>query len=351
VAALATIACSRTYDVNPEAQQAIGFGTWAETMTKQSLTQTTGTFAVDDNFKVYGIKTVNTTNTTVFNGVTVTKKAASPETWDYSPKQYWDASASSYTFYAIAPAADGYTVDAATGAISVSPTITFTGKDSDILVAQQNVVNETDGSGNFNSFAAVPLIFNHAAALVDVKVKISAGLVAAGATVQVSSIELQNISTEGTYTVAGGYTTAPAAVWTPSTPAAGTTGAFDADDGSIDASTNLNVDLDDSGLVLINSLVVLPQDFRTTGDYIQKLNIAYNITQTGGSATNYTPAAFNLKEFDTDDDTSNDASVTGWAPGTHYTYIVTIDAHTIEFTASISDWSTTDANAYYYLVD
>lgn len=348
VAAIAAFGCAKTYDKAPANGQAIGFNTWAETLTKASVENT---FDVNDDFNVWGEKLVGSTHTDVFTGVTVTKTAASPETWNYTTKRYWDLSATNYTFYGIAPAADGYTVDETTGAITATPTIEFTGKDSDILVAQQTVVNKTDGSGNFNSFAPVHMTFNHVAALLDVKVKISTGLAAANATVQVSSIELQNISTKGTFTVAGGYTTDPAAEWTPSTPAAATTGAFDATDGFTNVSTNLNTDLTTSGTVLIDRLVVMPQDFRASGDFIQKLQIAYNITQDGGTANNFTPDPFALTTFDDVDNTTNteDTNVTGWAPGYHYTYVITIDAHTIDFTAEISGW--TPESAYNYLIN
>lgn len=348
VAAIALAACSKSFDKVETPQTPIGFATWNETLTKASVNNS---FDIDDSFKVWGEKLVGETHTTVFDGVTVTKTAASPETWNYDSKKYWDLSATNYTFYGVAPAAAGYTVNATTGAITASPTITFTGADSDILVSQKVVVNKTDGSGNFNSFAKVPMIFNHVAALVDVKVKVAADLAAAGASVQVSSIELQNISTEGTFTVAGGYSTAPVASWTASTPAVGTVGDFDSADGFVNASSGLNSNLDASGTILIEKLVVMPQDFRTSGDFIQKLDIDYNITQTGGTANNFTPAAFALTAFDNLDDTDNDDThVTGWAPGYHYTYVVTIDAHTIEFTASINPWTPADS-AYYYLID
>ena len=352
VAAIALVACSKTFDtgVRTNEGKAIGFGTWTEHLTKTGPASVDNAFAVNDNFKVWGEKLVESTHTDVFTGVTVTKTVASPETWNYSPKQYWDLSATNYTFYAIAPASDGYNVDETTGAVSDSPTISFAGNDNDVLVAQQAVVAKTAGSGNFDSFAPVRLTFNHVAALVDVKVKISAGLVAAGAQVQVSSIALTNISKEGSFTVAGGYTTAPAAVWAPSTPAAGTTGSFGPTNGCTDASSGLNTDLDASGTILINKLIVMPQDFRDAGDYIQKLDIDYSITQTGGAANNFTPDPFSLKTFDSVDDTDNtDSHPSGWAPGIHYTYVVTIDAHAIDFTAEISNWST--ETQYYYLVN
>ena len=361
VAAIALAACSRTFDTHHGTEPAIGFGTWAEHLTKATVNNT---FDVNNTFNVWGEKIVGEAHTDVFTGVTVTKTAdgspADPGTWTYTGKQYWDLSATSYTFYAISPAASGYTVDETTGAVSVSPEIEFTGKDSDILVAQKAVVNKTDGGGNFNNFGVVPLVFNHVAALLDVKVKISSALAATGAHVQVSSIELQNISTKGTFTVAGGYTTAPAATWVPTTPAAGTTAAFDSADGFTDASSNLNTDLDATGSILINKLVVMPQDFRTSGDYIQKIDIDYNITQTGGSKVDFTPAPYALTLFDSADNEKNsdstdpgyaDTPVTGWNPGVHYTYVITIDANTIEFTATITPWPTPTTDAYHYLIN
>lgn len=341
-AAIAAVGCNKTFEVTPTTNEShpINFSSWAERLTKATVD---GSFNVNDNFKVWGEKVVDATPATVFNGVTVTKTLADPETWESASKQYWDLSATSYTFYGISPAADGYTVNPSTGAVTASPTIEFTGHNNDVLVAQKKVVNKTDGVGNFNNFGKVAMTFNHVAALVDVKVKVSAGLAAAGAHVQVSALELQKISKQGTFTVAGGYTTEPAATWAPAAAAAGTTASFSAD-------ANLNTDLDDSGALLINKLVVLPQDFRDAGDFIQKLSIAYNITQGGGSANNFAPDPISLKAFDDIDDTDNlDTHPSGWAPGYHYTYVVTIDAHAIEFTATISNW-TTDS-AYYYLIN
>lgn len=343
------VSCTKTYESVESPQNSIGFGTWTNTLTKATVD---GTFGVNDVIKVWGFKTVNASNTTVFNGVELTKTDASPETWDYSPKRYWDTNASSYTFFGVAPSADGYTMDAETGLISASPTIEFTGADSDILVADKTVVNKTDGGGNFNSFNKVNLSFNHVAALLDVKVKLSANLAASGAVVQVSSLELQKISTKGTFVVSSAYTTAPAATWTPSTPGAETTAAFDSADGASDVSANLNTNLDASGTLLIQKLIVMPQDFRTSGEYVQALDIDYNITVDGGSPMNFTPDAFALTTFDNTDNTANtgDTNVTGWAPGYHYTYIITIDAHSIEFTASVENWLPA-TNAYHYLVD
>ena len=343
-AAIAAVACSRTFDTAPAKEQAIGFGTWAETLTKATVENT---FDVNDHIGVFGVKTKSATNTTVFNNVDVKKTAASPETWTYSPKQYWDLNAVSYTFFAVSPyAATGYIVDPATGAVSASPTIAFAGKDSDILVAQKAVVNKTDGAGNFNSYDAVPLVFNHMAALLDVKVKMSADLYAQGAEVKITDVKLLNIDSEGTYTVTGGFTTAPTPDWT----STGTKATYNYTKGFVDATTALNVNIANGTPTIINKLVVLPQTFRTTGTERQQIQIAYKLKQTGGEDVQYTPDAFDLTTFDNVDDEDNeDTAVAGWAFGTHYTYIITIDAQAIEFTASIQPW--TEESAYHYLLN
>ena len=65
-AAIAAVACSRTFDTAPAKEQAIGFGTWAETLTKATVENT---FDVNDHIGVFGVKTKSATNTTVFNNV------------------------------------------------------------------------------------------------------------------------------------------------------------------------------------------------------------------------------------------------------------------------------------------
>ncbi len=53
--AIAAIACSKTYQVDPSASKgtAIGFNTWAEQLTK-TRDQGSSTFAAGDDFAVYG---------------------------------------------------------------------------------------------------------------------------------------------------------------------------------------------------------------------------------------------------------------------------------------------------------
>ncbi len=344
-AALTLAACAKTYELQETAQPKIGFGTWAETLTKATVG---GTFEKDDTFKVWGYKTVSDTDYDVFEGVTVTKKTTDNNSWAYDNLKYWDLSATSYTFYAVSPAANGYTLSTDDGAISVSPSIAFTGKNSDILVADKTVVNKTDGAGNFNGFERVNLSFNHVAALLDVNVKASAGLVAENAVVKVKSIQIRNIDSEGTFTVAGGYSDAPAATWAPK---ADTYATYDKTNCTDEENCyDLNAAIGNASRTFINKLIVMPQVFRSTGDKMQEVLITYSIQYENGAATDFAPDTFSLALFDIVDDQDNeDTHVSGWAPGTHYIYTITIDANAINFTASIKDWKTTENNAYYYL--
>ena len=80
----------------------------------------------------------------------------------------------------------------------------------------------------------------------------------------------------------------------------------------------------------------MPQDFRTEGEHIQKVNIVYKITDGSGKVSTYNPS-FNLKLFDNIDNTVNtDTIIAGWAAGKHYTFYITINANKINFTAPLT---------------
>ena len=54
-------------------------------------------------------------------------------------------------------------------------------------------------------------------------------------------------------------------------------------------------------------------------------------------------------DSDGDGDYNDDTPVGGWVAGVHYTYIITIDAEAINFTASMEPWGTD--NGYYYILN
>lgn len=345
--ALATVSCSRNYDVNPASEQSISFGSWTENLTK-ARTQGTNTFTAGDDFAVYGFKLNGSTNNVVFDDITVSA-SGSPLVWDYVtgevPARYWDPSATSYTFYGVSPAAIGKAADVnpETGVIT-SADVIFAGNDNDILVADKKVVTKT---GTPAAFAAdsVRLQFNHIASLVDFKVKKHTDL--ATATVAVTSFSISEIDKTGTFGVSAAYTdTHPVVTWSESA-----YGTYDNTSGvGDDVTLPTNVTSEAAGNNLINNLIVMPQDFRTDGEHIQKVNIVYTITDGSGKVSTYNPS-FNLKLFDNIDNTVNtDTIIAGWAAGKHYTFYITINANKINFTGSVTSWGDV-INGYNYLLN
>ena len=370
VAAIALAACSKTFDTHHHGNEgkAIGFGTWTEKLTKHTQGLSTGdegfAWNVNDNFIVSGFKTVGTgegaANTNVFANQLVEYKGGTP-TWTYAPKRLWDPAAASYTFYAISPGkindSDIATLDASAGTVTNCQTITFAGNNNDILVASKEPVSNT--GGNFNNYHTVDLKFNHIAALFDLKVKKHNNL--SSATVNVTGIELLNLKNQGTFAISGydGSTNKPSVTWSASgsanyTSTSGVTSIPCTADNPVEATTD--------GALVINKLIVVPDySFTSTGtannsntsDQLVKISYTINYTTPAAETITHNNVYFFLKAFDTtDNDTvNNDPSEIGsWLAGKHYTYFITIDAHTIEFTASVNNWVTGDTG-YHYLVD
>ena len=108
--------------------------------------------------------------------------------------------------------------------------------------------------------------------------------------------------------------------------------------------------------MVINNLVVMPQEFATTGTR-QQIKMTYTITTTDGSSntsTNtYSDKILYLSDFDNidDKDQGGDTHIGSWEPGKHYIFYITIDANEIKFSAEINDWETTVINGYNYLVN
>ena len=335
--AIAALSCSKTYDVNPTSQKGIGFGTWAENLSR-ARTQGTSTFVSGDDFAVYGSKVAGSAAAVaVFDDVVVSYDGSK---WTYSPDRFWDPSTDSYTFYAVSPAAagTGATVTATTGVIASAST-TFAGNDNDILVADEKAV----AKANYGS--TVELQFNHIASLVDFKVKKHADL--GSATLAITSFSLSNIDNVGTFAVDSYTSTHPDVVWTASAHA----GAYSNASGvsSVTLPSDVSASTPD---LLINNLIAMPQDFRSEAaseSNIQTVSIEYTITDEASNVSTFTKS-FELKLFDDVDDTDNtDTIIPGWEGGKHYTFIITINSSKIEFTGAITDW--TAENGYNYLLN
>ena len=354
VAAIALVACSKTFDtgVRTNEGKAITLGTWTGTMTKAPLTA----FAVNDVFDVFGYKWKGTEGsqtdkTDVFDGIDV--KQTSEGVWQYAginsqTLKYWDPSFAGYTFFAVFPANQLATetgeADYSQAGNFTTSEQTFDGSTETILVAKKNTVTTF---GN-----TVQLHFNHTASLVDFKFKKHTDLT--NAAVSVTAFSLSNIRTTGKFVV-DSYDGSGNPVgktvdsvdelgWTPdatptvnATPAAGVYTLASAATSAAAATATVD---------LLSNLVFMPQKF-ATGSGAQSLHIEYTITDEASQVNTYT-ADVELGAFDVEEDTDNeDTKVPAWLPGVHYTYLITINAKAIVFTAQIDNWGTN--SAYYYL--
>ena len=362
--ALATISCSRTYDVQTPGEGApIAVGTWTDNLTKAAMTD----FAVNDVFDVYvykwnGAVDAQTDKTTVFNGIDVKKTAA--DKWEYAgingqTMRYWDPSSKGYTFYAAYPAGAVNTLtDAeAQDGLFTSASQTYDGSTEKLLVAQKKVVTPATNFVN-----PVNLVFKHTAALVDFKFKKHADLT--NSKVEVTAFSLAGIRTTGTFTVAsydGSNDPVGATVdgvaglgWAPD--ATPTVNASPAAAPYVLSATATSATGATDPVDLITGLVVMPQKF-ATGTGAQTFTIAYSITDEStdpDQTSSFTPDPIEINAFDNADnydDPANNATIGKWMPGVHYTFIITINAKGIEFSASIAPWVTTDATGHYYLIN
>ena len=367
-AALLAAACAKTYEVKETTPPAIGFGTWTETLTKATNHDpTSASFGANDNFSVYGHKTLSSGSSVVFKGTTVSYNGTA---WTYSPKRFWDNSATQYVFYAVSPAglvtSATQSSNAFTGTLSGSAT--FDGN-TDVLVAAEKTVTTYT--------SAVDLKFHHIASLLDLKVRKTNDLELGTEDennyikVEITSISLSQIDATGTFTI-DQYTgenkvpgKASGSIWSTNSTASKAT--YTNANGYAPVSTlpdDIPAVSEGSSSDLISKLVVMPQTFRTEyasaateGNTDQTVTIAYNIKvcESGTLTTSAYSASFDLKEFDdtgasTGYDTNTEANyIASWQPNKHYIYLITIGANAITFTASIQAWDTTTINGYHYL--
>ncbi len=372
--ALATVSCSRNYDVNPSGEgTAIGFGTWTDVLTKAA--RVTGNdnkaFANGESFDVFGYKTVGTTDHSVFNGDDVTATVdGTTVTWDYATHRFWDPAAASYTFFAVLPS--GNLKDETTGGYDlagkfVSNDIVFddpTAFSNDVLIADKTVKAGTGSAAPYSYTEKVNLKFNHAATCVDLKVKQDKEL--GDAVVKVTALSLLNIHNKGHFTVSGYASSEPftptidwAEATTPTT--LGTSGVYEilkasdaADDVTVAGKSEYKDDhsintTTDTPATLFENYVFMPQGI-TAGT--QKIRISYTI-QVGSEEPNvYENVEFDIRDFmQTDTDNNGGTNITSWDKSTHYIYFITIGANVIEFTAEVKNWATTDVNGYHYLLN
>lgn len=366
VVAIAAVSCAKTYESGtPSEGTPITIGAWNDVLTKSRTVGGTA-FAANDIFFVYGY---TSGAETPFDGTTVS--TADGSAWTYSPIRFWSRDNDYYDFYAVSPS-EPATYDAVgdlvashdvTDGTFTSVSLTLAGNDQDILVADHKHVVKADYG------QPVQLNFRHINALVDLKVRKGDGI-GDNAVLKVTEVALQGIDNIGTFEVTG-YNASSATVpnkaivaWT----ATNHTGSYTNASGvtAVDLGTGLDsapeVTTDASSQYLINNLIVMPQDFVAA---TQQLKLTYSIITGAGTAdeqvNTFTDKVYDLIDFDitdypTDDDTTTDGNqyndatnVTGWVGGVHYTYIITIDAEAIVFTAQMESWGTD--NGYYYILN
>lgn len=371
VVALATVACSKSLDNAPVADETpIGFQTWNNVLTKSRTSgSTTTSFASDEIFKVYGTKLVSSTPYQVFNGTEIKATVGESVSWDYNNSadiRYWDRAASSYTFYAALPgsmvtAYASLTDDQKTAISSTEypfnglfyGSYTFSDPTSisdDILVASEKTVTVN----NTTVATDVALDFNHIASSVSLLAKKDVAL--QSATVVVTDVKFKNIKKTGNFHVTG-YS--PFAVtWSGQTATLGSEGVYtvslggsktvsafssygDEDPNEVNTTTNDPVSL-------LSGYVFLPQTLAASD---QQILISYTIKVGSEQANVYTDVPIDLAAFMTLDhnDNGGGSAITSWDFGKHYIYTVTIGAHAITFTASVNNW--TDVSGYHYLVN
>lgn len=370
VAAIALVACTKTYEKEEAPQQEIGFGTWNDVMTKAPKTG----FVNGDTFDIYGFKWNDGPDdeTNVFKGYTATYNSSTSK-WNYSPKRYWDSNFDHYTFFAASPAgqlaAAANENDYVQSGLFVSNELLYNGSDEVLLVAQKKDVAKAS-YGN-----TVPLLFKHTASLVDIKFKKHSEL--EDAVVTVNSIKLSGIQTKGKFTVVSydsennnnpvgktvsgvselGWELAETPVVNAANAAAATAPYVHTSDVTLNSGAGVGIGTANAA-DLITNLVLMPQVLSTTGGPM--ITISYTITTGSGDdeeSIQYTNKEFYFGLFDRTepdapglpgDKQNSDPRVSAWMPNVHYTYYITINANAIEFSASIDTWATD--NAHYYLV-
>ncbi len=355
--ALAAVSCSKTYDTNKNAGEgmSISFRSWTNNLTKAPRTVGSSAFTSGDKFYVYAY---TSGFQTPFDG---TEVSFDGNDWTYSPLRFWDRTNDYYTFYGLsfdagASPADSIATHTVSSGTFTSNTLTWAGNNNDILVADSVKVTKAHYGEQ------VALNFRHISALFDLKVRKGAGIGNDGV-VKVTAVSLENIKNSGVFSVTDYTADTDTAIVTWSNL---TTGAYTGANGVKNiVGTDILATTDTVSTVgdqyLINNLVVIPQTFAADA---QRLKITYTITTGTGTTEQvntfadktYDLILFDKTDYPTDDDTStagnqyNDGTnVTGWAAGVHYTYIITIDAEAISFTATMQPWATD--NGYYYILN
>ena len=326
-------ACAETdlvNEVQESAPVAIDFDTFANKATRAA----TDLGDHHENFAVWGYK--NTASDYVF-GTSTTVGVTVEADGTYTPKKYWDKAATTYEFYAAAPKTADWTLNANTNAqnddyftladftltgacLGIVSGATPTPASSFISTADVDLmIARTANVTNFSN--PVELTFNHILSRLNITVKKGSTLTTDGAALELTSISVNNLVSNGSF---DGSKTGADRWGAATTPAAY----------NINGQTTTVAD--DTTYYVFQALVI-PQDVAyedlerdgsnvsTSKPYLQ---INYIIGGEAYSATYNLASAFG----------STSAAVS-FLEGKQNTLNITIDADEIVFTASTADWA------------
>lgn len=154
---------------NEIGEEVIGFSSFANKVTRAENSTADYDWAFityQPDFKVWGYK--NTEADAVFAGTTVTAGGSSPNyTFTYSPDRYWDKAATTYHFYAAAPATNEWTFNGVTGksdqnAGYFTTSSTLTGVNLQTTSPSTSLVNTFKNLTDVDKLIAAPCVVNKA---------------------------------------------------------------------------------------------------------------------------------------------------------------------------------------------
>lgn len=184
-AMVAMVACNNDYVVKETAQEAIGFDNmFVDNSTRSEETPGYSSTNLFEDFAVYGF----VEGAPLFNGVEVGKDVTNADLtsgWRYNGTQYWIAGAN-YDFYAVAPFDGDWSVKAGT-ATDAGAVISFTNEDGTQDLLYSGIV-ERQGAPDNNQ--AVAFTFKHI--LSKVKFSFKNGYNASAASICVRDIKITN---------------------------------------------------------------------------------------------------------------------------------------------------------------
>lgn len=187
------VSCAKEDVVREAAREAIGFdNAFVENSTRSVVTPGYSSANLFNDFAVYGF----VEGATLFNGVRVAQDITNTELkhtdgWRYAGTQYWIAGAN-YDFYAVAPFTGNWAIKTGTTPADAGAVITFTNENGtqDLLYAS---IVECLGAGSGN--AAVAFNFKHI--LSKVKFSFVNGYNASAASICVRDIKITNAYATG----------------------------------------------------------------------------------------------------------------------------------------------------------